>query len=175
MQNLLGSHDTERYLTLCQGQFWRMKLSVLLQMTYIGAPMIYYGDEIGMGGGKDPDNRRCMIWEEKKWDTELRNLYKDLIRIRLESPALRRGSFKTLIASNAQKIFAFERQLNAHLAYVAINRRGKPIPIELPVNPLVKEVKDVLTGQQFTAKEGVLRTIIPSHSARIFLTNIGHD
>ncbi|MFA6457748.1 MAG: glycoside hydrolase family 13 protein, partial [Bacteroidota bacterium] len=68
MQNLLGSHDTERFLTLCKGEVWRMKLAVLFQMTYLGAPMIYYGDEIGMEGGKDPDCRRCMIWDESHWN-----------------------------------------------------------------------------------------------------------
>ncbi len=173
MQNLLGSHDTERYLTLCQGEFWRMKLSVLLQMTYIGAPMIYYGDEIGMEGGKDPDCRKTMIWNEKKWDTELLELYKKLIRIRHASPALRRGTFKTILADNATKTFAFERQLNSHLAYVAINRRDKMMNVELPVHPLVKEVTDELTGEKFVAKDEILIISVPSRSARIFLTTVG--
>lgn len=175
MQNLLSSHDTERYLTLCQGEFWRMKLSVLLQMTYIGAPMIYYGDEIGMEGGKDPDCRRCMEWDPKKWDTELRDLYKTLIKLRHESPALRRGNFKMVLADNATKTFAFERQLNAHLAYVAINKRSKQVRIEMPVHPMVKEVKDELTGEKFTAKDEILITTVPAHSARIFITHIGDE
>ncbi len=175
MQNLLSSHDTERYLTLCQGEFWRMKLSVMLQMTYIGAPMIYYGDEIGMEGGKDPDCRRCMIWDEKKWDTELRDLHKKLIRIRMSSPALRRGTFTTILASNPTKTFAFERQLNAHLAYVAINKRDKPVKVELPVNPLVAKVTDELTGEQFVANDSILITTVPARSARIFLTNISDE
>jgi cyclomaltodextrinase len=175
MQNLLSSHDTERYLTLCQGEYWRMKLSVLLQMTYIGAPMIYYGDEIGMEGGKDPDCRRCMEWNPKKWDTELRDLYKKLIAIRLSSPALRRGTFKTVLAENSTKTIAFERQLNTHLAYVAINKRSKPVKIEMPVNESVKEVTDEMTGEKFTAKDEVLTTVVPGHSARIFITTIGAE
>jgi cyclomaltodextrinase len=175
MQNLLSSHDTERYLTLCQGEFWRMKLSVLLQMTYIGAPMIYYGDEIGMEGGKDPDCRRCMEWDPKKWDTELHGLYKKLIKIRQSSPALRRGTFRTLLAENSIKTFAFERQLNSHLAYVAINKRGKPVKIEMPVHPLVRTVKDELSGETFSAKDEILVTTIPARSARIFITYVGED
>jgi glycosidase len=173
MQNLLSSHDTERYLTLCQGEFWRMKLSVLLQMTYIGAPMIYYGDEIGMEGGKDPDCRRCMEWDPKKWDTEMRDLYKKLIRIRQASPALRRGTFKMLLAQNSTKTIAFERQLNAHLAYVAINKRAKVVKIEMPVNPMVKELTDEMTGEKFTAKDDVMIVTVPPRSARIFVTSIG--
>ena len=65
LQNLLGSHDTERFLTLCKGDTARMKLAVLFQMTYLGAPMVYYGDEIGMEGGRDPDCRRTMAWEDR--------------------------------------------------------------------------------------------------------------
>ncbi len=173
MQNLLSSHDTERYLTLCQGEFWRVKLSVLLQMTYIGAPMIYYGDEIGMEGGKDPDCRRTMIWDEKKWDKELWELYKKLIRIRTSSPALRRGSFKTILADNGTRTFAFERQLNANLAYVAINKRDRIVKVDLQVNPMVGEVTDELTGEKFNSKDEVLSISIPPRSARIFLTTIG--
>lgn len=175
MQNLLSSHDTERYLTLCQGEFWRMKLSVLLQMTYMGAPMIYYGDEIGMEGGKDPDCRRCMEWDPKKWDTELRDLYQRLITIRLASPALRRGTFKTVMADDNQKVFAFERQLNTNLAYVALNKRSKGLKIEIPVHPLVREVKDELTGEKFKANDGTLSMTVPGHSARIFLTSIEEE
>ncbi|MCX6136013.1 MAG: glycoside hydrolase family 13 protein, partial [Ignavibacteriales bacterium] len=76
MQNLLGSHDTERILTFCRDDVGTERLAVLMQMTYVGAPMVYYGDEIGMTGGKDPDCRRTMIWDESRWNTELRTYYK---------------------------------------------------------------------------------------------------
>ncbi len=52
LQNLLGSHDTERFLTLCNREVWRLKLAVLFQMTYVGAPMVYYGDEVGWREGR---------------------------------------------------------------------------------------------------------------------------
>ncbi|MEI7905969.1 MAG: glycoside hydrolase family 13 protein [Bacteroidota bacterium] len=175
MLNLLGSHDTERYLTLAQGEYWRMKLSVILQMTYVGAPMVYYGDEIGMEGGKDPDCRRTMIWDEKKWDNELFSLYQQMIRIRKKSIALRRGQFKTLVADNHRKVFAFERHLNAHFAYVAINRRDKLMSIELKVNPQIRELRDEFTDKVYTPVEGNVIIDIPGHTARIFVMTIDED
>ncbi|MFA5833384.1 MAG: glycoside hydrolase family 13 protein [Bacteroidota bacterium] len=175
MMNLLGSHDTERYLTLCQSEFWRMKLSIILQMTYIGAPMVYYGDEIGMEGGKDPDCRRTMIWEEKKWDHELFALYQQLISIRKKSIALRRGHFKTLAADNHSRVFAFERRLNAHFAYVAINRRDKIMSVELTVNPQIHELHDEFTGGKYKPIDGNISIDIPPRSARIFLNTIEED
>ena len=70
--NPLGSHDTERILTLCGGDVARMKLALLFQFTYVGAPSIYYGDEIGLKGGEDPDCRRAFPWSQDAWDLRLR-------------------------------------------------------------------------------------------------------
>jgi neopullulanase len=69
--NLLDSHDTARFLTLAKGDISAVKLAYLTMMTYPGAPMIYYGDEIGMMGGHDPDCRRAMHWHPSTWNHEL--------------------------------------------------------------------------------------------------------
>jgi glycosidase len=66
MFNMLDSHDTERLRTLCRGEWARQRQAVLFQMTYPGVPCIYYGDEVGMEGGRDPDNRRAMPWDETR-------------------------------------------------------------------------------------------------------------
>jgi len=66
-------------------------------MTYIGAPVIYYGDEIGLTGKGDPDCRKAMIWEKEKQNRELLEFYKKIIKIRKDFPALRMEKFKTLI------------------------------------------------------------------------------
>ncbi len=71
LQNLLGSHDTERFLTSCGGNVNRMKLAVLFQAMYVGAPMIYYGDEVGMMGGNDPGSRGTMVWDPSKQRQDL--------------------------------------------------------------------------------------------------------
>lgn len=61
--NILGSHDTARFVTQAGGDWYRQRPAAIFQMTYIGAPVIYYGDELGMAGGKDPDSRRGMEWD----------------------------------------------------------------------------------------------------------------
>ncbi|MCW2924077.1 MAG: alpha-glycosidase [Thermoleophilia bacterium] len=63
MFNILDSHDTERFITQAGGDWYRQRPAAIFQMTYIGAPVVYYGDEIGMEGGKDPDSRRAMEWQ----------------------------------------------------------------------------------------------------------------
>src|SRR5262249_35908155 len=66
--NLLGSHDTPRVLSLLGNDREALELAVLLQATLPGAPCIYSGDEVGVEGGIDPDNRRAFPWDETRWD-----------------------------------------------------------------------------------------------------------
>jgi glycosidase len=129
MQNLLGSHDTERFLTLCKGDKQRMKLAWLFQMTYLGAPMIYYGDEIGMEGGKDPDCRRTMIWDEAKQDRELLAEMKKLIQMRNENPVFTNGDFE-IVEMNNRHLFVFTRQFKNHQAVVVLNNGDSDITLE---------------------------------------------
>jgi cyclomaltodextrinase / maltogenic alpha-amylase / neopullulanase len=120
-QNLVGSHDTERYMTRANLNTDAVKLTAILKMTHVGAPMIYYGDEIGMEGEDDPDCRRTMIWNEEEWNSDLRDLFKELIRIRHENPALRRGSFQTKVASDKRNLFVFERRYGENVIVVVLN------------------------------------------------------
>ncbi|MCL2866477.1 MAG: glycoside hydrolase family 13 protein [Clostridia bacterium] len=78
MLNLIGSHDTHRFLTLLKGDKPRLKLAFCLLFFYVGIPCIYYGDEIGMEGGYDPGCRKGFPWEERLWDASLRELVKRL-------------------------------------------------------------------------------------------------
>ncbi|MBX2993084.1 MAG: glycoside hydrolase family 13 protein [Bacteroidetes bacterium] len=109
MQNLLGSHDTERFLTLCKNDKETVKLAWLFQMTYVGAPMVYYGDEIGMTGGKDPGSRGTMIWDEAKQDAELLATLKGLIALRNEHPVFRHGTYEPFLADDKNKLYGFRR------------------------------------------------------------------
>jgi glycosidase len=124
MMNMLSSHDTVRLRTLCGGDRARERQAILFQMTYPGMPCVYYGDEIGMEGGPDPDNRRTMIWEESRWDRDLLDFYRRLIALRRASPALRRGEYRTLVADDARGLFAFLR-IDAHERVVVAFNRGK--------------------------------------------------
>ena len=82
MMNLLDSHDTDRFLTLLRGARQRLKLALCLLVFIPGMPCVYYGDEIGMTGGYDPDCRKGFIWDETAWDAELRRHVQLLARLK---------------------------------------------------------------------------------------------
>ena len=92
MLNLLGSHDTDRFLTRVGGDPRRFRSATAIQFFYPGIPCVYYGDEIGMEGGYDPGCRRCFDWDEKHWDKETRTLIQTLSKLKKE-PALSVGAF----------------------------------------------------------------------------------
>ena len=82
MMNLLDSHDTDRFLTLLGGDRRRLKLALCLLFFFPGMPCVYYGDEIGMTGGYDPDCRKGFPWDEAKWDTDIRRHVQLLARLK---------------------------------------------------------------------------------------------
>ena len=104
------------------------KLFVLLQMTYVGAPMVYYGDEVGMWGANDPDDRKPMLWPDISYEDEvylpdgntrnpdkveinqdLRAYYKALIALRHQYQALKTGEFHQILADDERKLYGFSR------------------------------------------------------------------
>lgn len=118
--NLLDSHDTERFLRDCEEDKRKFKLAVAFQMLFIGAPAIYYGDEVGMTGENDPDCRRCMIWDEQA-DKELWEWYQSLITIRRQSKAIRQGDFYTIVCDEQKNVYGFLRKCEAENLIVLIN------------------------------------------------------
>ena len=121
LMNLIGSHDTERFLTLCDGDVDKLKLAVLFQMTYLGIPTIYYGDEIGMTGGRDPGCRHTMMWDTTKWNSNLRAWYREMITMRNTYGVFRRGTVRTIIADSTKNLYVFTRRDSASQAVVIIN------------------------------------------------------
>src|SRR5699024_12344905 len=85
--NLLDSHDTSRVLTIAEGNKSRILLLYLFQLSFIGSPCIYYGDEICMVGGDDPGCRGCMEWDHSKQDHDLFQFIKQLLTMRKEVAA----------------------------------------------------------------------------------------
>ncbi len=127
--NLLGSHDTERFLNAAKGDKAKLQLAALMQLTYPGMPVIYYGDEIGMTGGADPDNRRPMIWEPRRQDQRTLAHYQALIRLRKEHPALKSGGFERLNLP-ATKVYAFRRFSGKDKVMVVINAGLTPFDLK---------------------------------------------
>ncbi len=128
--NLLGSHDTARFLSLARGDESALRLAMLFMMCYPGAPCIYYGDEVGMTGGKDPDCRRAFQWDERRWKTGLLEYVKRCIALRKAHPALRRGAYRSLFAHG--KVYAFERRQDSEAVVAVFNTGTVPWELDVP-------------------------------------------
>ncbi|GGO00083.1 glycoside hydrolase family 13 protein [Saccharibacillus kuerlensis] len=131
--NLLDSHDTPRALTIAEGDKNKLKLSAAFQLTYPGTPCIYYGNEIGIDGGPDPDCRKCMEWDESKQDLDLHAFYKKMIALRLEHSALRTGSFDFLHAEKGGSVVVYRRQDESGTFIVALNASEKEQSAEVGI------------------------------------------
>jgi alpha-glucosidase len=120
--NQIDSHDTPRFITLANGNLALTRLAVTLLLTYPGAPCIYYGDEVGLEGAHDPDNRRCFNWDPSTWQQPLLRHYRDLIALRRSSPELTHGDLIPLYAKG--DVYAFARWFKGRHTLVVINRGG---------------------------------------------------
>lgn len=170
--NLLDSHDTARFLSIAKEDKSALKLAWLAMMTYPGAPTIYYGDEIGLPGGRDPDCRRGMPWNPTQWDHELLSAVKKDIALRKKHRALRRpGAYVRLAAEGL--VYAFARQLHGETIIVALNADTAPVTLDLnlsgllPDGTLVDREWDIasrrveagkLTNVEIPARDGVVWT-----------------
>jgi cyclomaltodextrinase / maltogenic alpha-amylase / neopullulanase len=162
----LDSHDTERFKTLVAGNQDKLKLAFLFQMAFPGAPAIYYGDEIGLEGGKDPDCRRAFPWRELDWNQDLRSWIKTLIAIRKRRPCLRRGDFSTVFAEDG--LFAFTRTLGEEKILITLNATARSRHFELPCGPLGwsdgMTVQNLIEHKKMTVDDGHLKFTLPAWS-----------
>jgi cyclomaltodextrinase len=169
----LGSHDTERIKTALGGRQDRLRLAFLLQMFYPGVPAIYYGDEIGLEGGKDPDSRRAFPWDEKTWVADLRAWIQRLIQLRHSTPALRRGGFVRLALDEPTACCAFGRPMDGGGAMLAINASSDQQSMRVPVTDLGwhdgQTLTDPLRGGGQVVNEASLAMEIPPMSGALFL------
>jgi len=157
MLNLLGSHDTPRIMTLCQNDSERVKLAIIFMVTYLGAPMIYYGDEVGMQGGNDPLCRGTMVWDEAQWDKSLAQTYRQMIMLRKEHPALRQGDFETLFIFNG--VYGYRRSFKQDEVIVVLNPRYAQSDVTIQVQNSHwrnQQWYNILTNEIYIAKNGFL-------------------
>jgi alpha-glucosidase len=169
--NLLGSHDTPRFLTRVGRDVDRMRIGLALLFAYPGVPCVYYGDEIGMEGGPDPDCRRPFDWRPETWNRTLRDDLRVFARLRASRMELRHGAFVDL--AQGEHWFAFAR-FTAEAATVVIANRGPETeiefsPLDIPLASTPKRWAD-LSGQEVPLDLPRPKLTIPARTARFVVT-----
>jgi cyclomaltodextrinase / maltogenic alpha-amylase / neopullulanase len=132
----LGSHDTERLMTVLGHNLNKVKLAYLFLFAFPGAPAIYYADEIGLTGGKDPGCRGAFPWREDDWIIELRGWVKSLISWRKRLPSIRRGEFLPVTADDRSSCYVFARMLGDEKVLVVMNASPSHRKLNIPVESL---------------------------------------
>ena len=172
--NLLDSHDMARFVALARGDTSALRLATLFQMTYPGAPSIYYGDEIGLAGGHDPFNRAAFPWDESAWDHDLLHDFQRWIAFRKARPALRRGSYRTLLAED--HVHAHLRQLDDEAVVVILNASRETRRVDVPMDGSLTDgtgLDEAWTHEVATVETGMLRNLeLAPRSGRVFATPI---
>lgn len=194
--NELSNHDHSRFLTRTNGVVGRigtvgaeaanrgvkvcvLREAVMVQMTWPGAPTVYYGDEAGVCGWTDPDSRRTYPWGHE--DLELIEYHRYMIRIHKALPVLRRGAVKELLAG--RNVIAYGRMLGKYQAVVAVNNNAQERELELPVwqlgitgeAPLARLMLSTEEGYnvgalRYPVRDGMLKLKMPPYSAALFAT-----
>ena len=158
MANFLSSHDITRFGERAGGDIQKTELAAIFQMTYVGLPTIYYGDEYGMRGGADPDDRRTFDWSQVSSGNASIALFHKLIAMREAYPALRSGSFITLLTDDANKIYSFGRMDQKNRIAVVLNQDSQSHIVTIPAYQLSmmngSKVTDELTGNVYQVQNG---------------------
>jgi glycosidase len=150
MFNLVGSHDTVRIKRRLKDDMRRMKLSYLFMFLSAGAPNIYYGDEIGMTGEHDPDNRRCMIWDEKDMDLDFYQFTKTLIQLRKNHPSFTDYDYHFIDID----VLAFTKKNDTDEILVFINN-GESTHLSIPESYRGLYI-ELFSGKKFTLHDKIL-------------------
>ncbi len=219
LMNLVDSHDTERISSMIANpdrkydtgantgnpnynpgkpsaaDYHMQELIAAFQVTYRGAPMIYYGDEVGMWGADDPNDRQPMVWSNLKYadqvitpssgfkkgfgtykveqDKNLLSFYKKVIKIRDDNPALKYGSLSFLYSNDEKNTFAFERAYGNNKIIAVFNIGREITQFELPLSDYKMTYDELMTGEKGTVAGspqigGKLVIQIPPKSVRIY-------
>ncbi|PRX32599.1 glycosidase [Orenia metallireducens] len=156
--NLIDSHDVSRFLYKCENNLANFKLAILFQFTYLGIPVIYYGDEYGMAGGVDGlEKREAMVWEEGKQNQELFQYYKRLIRIRRENQELIAGEYSEVLKDREINLYGYKRSYYGQEMLIYLNNSNQNTILELAGSYRELLTDRILEGEiTIKAKEGVV-------------------
>jgi len=197
LMNLLDSHDTERLLwtltpgadnatdremnatNLAAGKA-RVRLASLIQFTVPGAPTVYYGDEVGVTGDDDPDDRRTYPWADKGGspDTSMLAHYTTLAQLRRNLPVLRDGDFEPLLADDARGIAAYGRKTGSQAAVVVVNRGASAETVSVPLSGYLPDGLAFTTRLSLgsggsgsaTSTGGSIEVTVPANGALLLAT-----
>ena len=179
---ILGNHDTARILTELKENSQLLKLATVLQFTYPGVPMIYYGDEIGMSGASDPDNRNPFTWDNMNID--ILSHYKSLINLRRNYSVFVDGGF-SILPNNFPGVITFARELpsdNNSVAITVVSKRNSTIRVNISLDSLTTiNEGDVLSNvfnpsQTFvvSSDKNITLTLNPYGYAILMINNTAH-
>jgi len=168
--NLLGSHDTPRVLSLFGGDIEAMELAVLVQATLPGAPCVYYGDEVGVTGGKDPDCRRAFPWEPARWESDLLDATRAAFALRRAEPALR--SDAVTFVGSAGAALAFERRAGERRLAVALNSGESETSLALgpgggEAAVLLATGRGRISPPRLTVENGTVTVALPARAGAV--------
>lgn len=209
LQNLMSSHDTERLSSLVMNPgrrfdhdantgnenynpgkptmeaYNKQKQIAAFQMLYRGAPMIYYGDEVGMWGADDPHDRKPMVWDDIKYDDEiisgnfgfkkghgtytveqnkdLLEFYKKIIQMRNDNEVLRTGKLNFIYYEINKPVFAFARENEESTIIAYFNLSGNDETAEIPKSYYRDEYTNLISGDKFMP-DGINNIKIPANS-----------
>jgi glycosidase len=155
--------------------------------------MVYYGDEAGMWGANDPCCRKPMVWPDLSYapeasrhdgtmaetpdpvvfDQTLHDLYRGLIHLRNNTPALRRGDFTAVLVDDAAEVFAFQRSYGDQRVLVVINRSTQPQQVVLPTGGASRFLDLLNGGESLPAGNDALSVEVAAQWGRIMLAAQG--
>jgi glycosidase len=172
--NLISSHDSPRALNQVGGDLNRLKLLVLLQMTLPGAPSVYYGDEVAVPGGSDPDDRRTYPWADKGGspNTAMYSHFKKVIGIRNANSALRGGDVQTLKVDDTNHIYSYLRSDSSQKIVVALNNSTTANTTSISVSGSISDgtvMTDALNGGSYTVSGGTITVPVSGQWAVILV------
>ncbi|QSV69720.1 MAG: glycoside hydrolase family 13 protein [Aphanizomenon flos-aquae KM1D3_PB] len=126
--NGINNHDTARFIDVAGGDRPSLYLATLLLFTFPGAPCIYYGDEVGLTGGYDPDCRKGFP-DKKQWDQDILEYHRQLIKLRHNYAALKIGEYQTLFAQG--QVYIFARILLKEVLIIAVNAGNETAEVSI--------------------------------------------
>ena len=182
LMNLLSTHDQARALHVlgwkddadeAQARLAkaRYRLALFIQMTYPGAPAVYYGDEVGLAGGDDPDNRRPFPWADEGGapDRVMLAEFRRLIALRQAQPILRRGRLDAPLHVD-EHVLVLPRRLGGQFALTGSNNADEPrtVIVDLPPDAPTR-FTDAIEGNTVDAVGGRLQLTLPARFGRVML------